>query len=191
LTGVGPYGQSAMSPGGTSSHPPNPAPRVRAIVRDAVAADNPALAAIYNDAVRTTIATFDTEPRSADAQQRWFAHHDARHPVLVADVEGQVVGWASLSPWSDRNAYAGTAEVSFYLAAPHRGQGIGRTLLSTLIERARTAGLHVLLARIADPNPVSVHLHEALGFHRVGVMREVGRKFDRWIDVHLFERMVA
>ncbi|MCI4343010.1 MAG: N-acetyltransferase family protein [Thermoplasmata archaeon] len=159
-------------------------------IRRATAADNPAIAAIYNDAVRTGIATFDTEPRSPAGQRQWLARHDRRHPVLVAVVKGRVVGWASLSPWSDRKAYDGTAEVSFYLQAEHRGHGIGRKLLTELVARSKPAGLHVLLARIAQPNVVSVHLHESLGFERIGEMREVGRKFNQWIDVHLFERMV-
>ena len=159
-------------------------------IRGAEEPDNLAIAKIYNEAVRTSIATFDTEPRSRETQRQWLAHHDRRHPVLVAVVEGCVVGWASLSPWSDRKAYDGTAEVSFYLGVEHRGHGIGRKLLTELVERSNPAGLHVLLARIAQPNVVSVHLHESLGFERIGAMREVGRKFDRWIDVHLYERMV-
>jgi L-amino acid N-acyltransferase YncA len=178
----------------TGKEAPHPATSreraITALLRPAEPADNPAIAAIYNDAVRTTIATFDTEDRSPEAQRRWLDHHDARHPVLVAEVGGRVVGWASLSPWSDRKAYDGTAEISFYLVADHRGHGIGRQLLTALVERALEGKMHSLLSRIAQPTPVSVHLHESLGFQRIGVMHEVGRKFDRWIDVHLFERLL-
>ena len=162
---------------------PNPA------VRSARVEDVPALAGIYNEAVLTTVATFDTEPRSLEAQRQWLEHHDARHPVLVAELQGEVVGWASLTAWSDRRAYDGTAEVSVYVRSDHRGRRIGRTLLTSLVATADGLGLHVLLARIADGNAVSVHLHRALGFRSVGVMREVGFKFERWIDVHLLERM--
>jgi L-amino acid N-acyltransferase len=176
---------SAAPEGNAAASPPD-----RVALRLAQETDNPAIAEIYNDAVRTTVATFDTEPRSEEAQRHWLAHHDRRHPVLVAVAEGSVVGWASLSPWSDRRAYDATAEVSFYLRAEHRGHGIGRRLLTELVARSQEAELHVLLARIAQPNPVSVHLHEALGFRQVGAMHQVGRKFERWIDVHLFERLL-
>jgi L-amino acid N-acyltransferase YncA len=158
-------------------------------LRDAREADVPALAEIYNEAVRNTVATFDTEPRSIDAQREWLRHHDSAHPVLVAEREGEVVGWASLTPWSDRRAYDGTAEVSFYVRAEVQGRGIGRALLSTLVARADALKLHALLARIADGNAVSIHLHESVGFRPAGVMKEVGYKFGRWIDVHLLERM--
>jgi L-amino acid N-acyltransferase len=176
---------------------PDPAPRpghgssvvggVR--LRVARVADVPALAGIYNEAVLTTVATFDTEPRTLEAQGEWLGHHDSTHPVFVAEMEGEVVGWASLSAWSDRRAYDGTAEVSFYVRSDYRGRGIGRTLLTSLVESADRLGVHALLARIADGNAVSVHLHEALGFRTIGVMKEVGFKFGRWIDVHLLERM--
>ncbi|MCI4372955.1 MAG: N-acetyltransferase family protein [Thermoplasmata archaeon] len=159
-------------------------------LRAARETDVSAIAEIYNEAVRTTVATFDTEPRSPEAQQEWLRHHGPLHPVLVAEHHGEVVGWASLSAWSDRPAYDGTAEVSFYVRSEYRGRGIGRALLTSLIAAADGLGLHALLARIADGNAVSVHLHEALGFRRVGVMKEVGFKFDRWIDVHLLERTV-
>jgi L-amino acid N-acyltransferase YncA len=190
LTAGGPFGAAAMSTAERSGRREGTSPGNPVSLRNAVEADNAALAEIYNEAVRTTIATFDTEPRSAEAQRRWLAGHDTRHPVLVVEIGGRVVGWASLSPWSDRKAYDGTAEVSFYVFAEHRGHGLGRMLLAALVARAAASGMHSLLARIADPNPVSTHLHETLGFHRIGVMREVGRKFDRWIDVHLFERMM-
>ena len=148
----------------------------------------PALAEIYNEAVLTTVATFDTEPRSLEAQREWLLHHGPRYPVLVAELRGEVVGWASLSRWSDRKAYDGTAEVSFYVRSDHRGRGIGRSLLAANVATADRLGRHVLLARIADGNAVSVHLHEGFGFRPVGVMKEVGFKFGRWVDVHLLER---
>lgn len=177
-----------------NEHPP---PRDDAIrdasavptLRSAREEDVPALAGIYNEAVLTTVATFDTQPRSLEAQREWLRLHNPAHPVFVAEVRGEVVGWASLSRWSDRRAYDCTAEVSFYVRSDHRGRGIGRALLVALITRSDERGVHALLARIADGNAVSVHLHEALGFRPVGVMREVGFKFGRWIDVHLLERM--
>ncbi len=160
-------------------------------LRGATAEDAPGMVRIYNEAVRSTTATFDTDPRSEASQREWLRHHGPRHPVLVAEVADDVVGWASLTAWSDRRAYDGTAEVSFYVRSDYRGRGVGRRLLAANVAGADALGYHVLLARIADDNAVSVHLHEAVGFRRVGVMHQVGFKFDRWIDVHLFERLRA
>jgi L-amino acid N-acyltransferase len=167
--------------------PPPALPRVRA----ANDADGEAMRAIYNDAVATTVATFDTEPRSREEQLRWLREHRPPYVALVAESEGEVVGWASLSRWSERRAYAGTAEVSLYVAAPRRGAGIGRLLLARLLEEGERAGFHTLLARVADGNAISLHLHTALGFRSVGVMKEVGMKFGRRIDVHLLQRIFA
>jgi len=156
-------------------------------IRPAVPADVPAITAIYNDAILTTTATFDTTPKSIEEQEAWFARHGGRHPVLGAESDGVVVGWASLTEWSDRCAYADTAEVSVYVRADRRGQGIGRRLMEALVDAGRRAGLHTLIARIADGNAASVRLHEALGFEHIGVMREVGRKFGRLLDVHMMQ----
>lgn len=156
-------------------------------IRPASVADAPAILAIYNEAVRNTVATFDTEARSLPDQVSRLEEHGPSHLVVVAEQAGSVIGWASLSPWSDRKAYAGTAEVSFYVAENLRGKGVGRQLLEQLVRRGRSVGLHTLLARIADGSVVSLHLHESLGFTRAGIMREVGWKFDRWVDVHLLQ----
>jgi L-amino acid N-acyltransferase len=158
-------------------------------LRSAVAGDAAAIRAIYNEAVATTTATFDTEPRTPAAQRRWMADHVAPYSVVVAEVEGRVIGWASLSAWSDRRAYAGTTEVSEYVAAPHRGRGVGRALLARVLRDADLRGFHTEIARIADGNRASLRLHRAFGFRRIGVMREVGLKFGRRIDVHLLQRI--
>lgn len=160
------------------------------LVRSAGPADLPAIAAIYDDAVLKTTATFDTEPRPPEVHRRWFeAHADPRHPILVAEEDGVVVGWASLSAWSDRCAYAETAELSVYVAEASRGKGVGKRLMKEVIEAGRAAGLRTLLSRIADENAASVKLHESFGFARCGVMRQVGRKFGRLLDVSMFQLM--
>jgi L-amino acid N-acyltransferase len=158
-------------------------------VRPARAADAEAIRAIYNDAVASTTATFDTEPRSVTGQRAWMREHARPYLVLVAEVEETVVGWASVSAWSTRRAYAGTAEVSEYVEVGHRGRGIGRCLLAELVDRADRRGFHTLLARVADGNEASLRLHARNGFRTVGVMREVGWKFGRRLDVHLLQRM--
>jgi phosphinothricin acetyltransferase len=156
------------------------------IIRPATLKDIPAINEIYNEAVRNTTATFDTEPKSLDEREAWFALHDDRHPVLAA-VEESVVGWAALSPWSERLAYRDTAEVSVYVHSDRRGMGIGSLLLEALITNGKQANLHTLIARIADGNQASVAMHRRLGFEFIGTMKEVGLKFGRRIDVQLFQ----
>jgi L-amino acid N-acyltransferase YncA len=157
------------------------------VIRRAQPSDLAAVTAIYNDAVLTTTATFDTQPKTLQEQEEWLAGHGGRFPVLVAVLDGEVAGWASLTPWSDRCAYADTAENSLYVRADLRGSGIGSRLLSALLEEARRGGLHTVLARVTQGNEGSIRLHEGFGFTVVGVMREVGRKFGQRLDVTLLQ----
>ncbi len=156
-------------------------------IAPATEADLEGIRAIYNEAVANTVATFHVEPQTEDQQREWFETRDRRHPVIVARHEGQVVGWASLSEFSDRRAYENTAEDSVYVAEEWRGKGIGRQLLGRLVELAAELGHHSIVARIADHSAVSIALHRSAGFREVGVLHEVGRKFDRWIDVALMQ----
>ena len=152
--------------------------------------DAAAIAEIYNEAIRTTTATFDTEPRSVENRRQWLAQHDKRHPVWVAEVDGNVVGWASITAWSDRPAYNDTGETSFYVAENHRGRGIGRELKSHVISEAQKLGYHTLLARTAQDSVESIHLNESFGFQHVGTMKQVGLKFGRRLDVHVMQLML-
>jgi L-amino acid N-acyltransferase len=156
-------------------------------IRPAGPADAEAMREIYNDAVRSTTATFDTEPRSLADQLAWLAYHDARHPVFVAESGGGVVGWASLSPWSERRAYDGTAEISVYVGRAWRRRGFGRALITEILGTAATVGLHTVLARVVEGNPASRALHLLAGFRVVGTMHEVGYKFRRYLHVELME----
>ncbi|MDR3406603.1 MAG: GNAT family N-acetyltransferase [Chthoniobacter sp.] len=160
------------------------------IIRRAELADAPAIADIYNEAILTTTATFDTEPKSVAERTQWLQSHDERHPVLVAEVDGRVVGWASLTRWSERSAYDDTAETSFYVHSVHRGRGIGRRLKEAIIAEARRLGFHTLIARVAEGSNESVHLNERAGFVHVGTLREVGRKFGKLLDVHILQKML-
>jgi phosphinothricin acetyltransferase len=160
-------------------------------VRHALPADLGAITEIYNDAVLTTTATFDTEPKTPAEQQAWFASHGGRFAVLVAELDGSVVGWASLSMWSDRPAYGGTAETSVYVRSDCRRRGIGRVLEEAIIAHAVESGFHTLIARIAGESTASLRLHENLGFVPIGTMKEVGRKFGRLLDVHIMQKMLA
>ena len=159
-------------------------------IRPARHTDAERIAAIYNEAVATTTATFDTRPESAEERRTWLVEHDGpQWPVLVGVEEGIVVGWASLSRYSDRCAYSGTAEVSTYVAADHARRGIGTQLTRALLEAGARAGTHAVIARICTENAGSLAMAERLGFEKVGVMREVGRKFERWLDVAILEKM--
>jgi L-amino acid N-acyltransferase len=159
-------------------------------IRRAELADASAIAEIYNEAIATTTATFDTEPKSVAERTQWLQSHDDRHPVLVAVVNGQVAGWASLTRWSERPAYDDTAETSFYVHSTSRGQGVGRQLKDAIIAEARRLGFHTLIARVAEGSAESLHLNERAGFVHVGVLKEVGRKFGRLLDVHILQKML-
>lgn len=160
------------------------------LIRKAGLPDLGAITEIYNEAIATTTATFDTEPKSVSERAQWFQEHDERHPVLVAEVDGQVIGWASLSRWSDRPAYDDTVETSFYVKSGFRGRGFGRMLKQAMIEEARRLHFHTLIARVAGESDVSRHLNESLGFVLIGTMKEVGKKFGRRLDVHIFQKML-
>jgi phosphinothricin acetyltransferase len=159
-------------------------------IRRATTDDLPGITAIYNDAIRNTTATFDTEPKSLEDRASWLSAHGERYPVLVAESDGEVVGWASLSQWSGRRAYDGTAESTFYVAARQRGRGIGRALKAAIIDEARQLGFHSLIARVAEGSDASLHLNECFGFRRVGTLKEVGQKFGRLLDVHILQKML-
>ena len=160
--------------------------------RPATEDDLRAITDIYNEAIRTTTATFDTQEKSLEEQRVWFRGHQPDHQVMVAELdEGEVVGWASLSAWSDRCAYSDTAELSFYVKEEQRGKGVGRALLTRLLQEGERAGFHTVVSRIAEGSGASVHLHQELGFSHIGVMREVGRKFGRLLDVHLMQKIFS
>ncbi len=161
--------------------------KVMLILRRATLEDLDAITEIYNDAILRTDATFDIKPKSLKEQKTWFTNHGPKYPVLVAEENRLVIGWASLSPWSDRCAYSNTAEISIYVHSEHRGGGIGGKLIQVLIGEGEKAGLHTIIARITAGNKVSLSLHEAAGFRRIGTMREVGNKFGRLLDVHLLQ----
>lgn len=168
-----------------------PSPTISPIVRVARHRDAARIREIYNEAVRSTTATFDTEPRSLADQILWLKHHDGRHPVLVAEAGRTLIGWAALSPWSDRRAYDGTAEISVYVDAKWRNRGVGRALIIELLAAGARRGLHTILARIAEGNPASRALHASAGFSSVGVMHQVGNKFGRFLDVEILERRTS
>ena len=159
------------------------------LLRTATAADLPAIAEIYNDAVLTSVATFDVDPQPAELFAERVASTRSGDHVVVAESDGRVVGMAYAATYRPRPAYDGTRETSVYLAADARGRGLGRALYTELLRRVDADGIHVCVAVIAQPNAASEALHAAVGFERVGTLREVGRKFDRWVDTTWWQRV--
>ena len=163
------------------------------LVRPAGHADLPGILEIYNDAVLNTTATYDEEPRTMEHRVAWFDEHVKNdYAVLVAENEQKrIVGWSALNPYHARAGYRFTSENSVYVAADHRGQGVGKLLLAPLIEAARQRGLHAILAGIDAQNEASLRLHASFGFTQVARLKEVGYKFGRWLDVIYLELLLV
>ena len=157
-------------------------------VRTVSRGDLPAIARIYNDAIETSTATFDLHPLGVEERDSWFAQFEGGDfPLLVCEAGGGVVGFAYYVPYRAKPAYAATVESTVYVDATARSLGVGRALYAELIELARTRGVHTVLAVVADHNEASEALHKSFGFEPVGCLREVGRKFGRWIDTTFWQ----
>jgi phosphinothricin acetyltransferase len=146
---------------------------------------------IYNHEVLTSTVTFDLVPRSLEEQRLWVTDRSGAHVVVVAETpDGVLAGFGALSAYRERAGYATTVEDSVYLAEACRGQGIGRLLLDELVSVATAHGFHAMMAKIVAGHEASIALHTSAGFEIVGREREVGRKFGRWLDVVLMERLL-
>lgn len=154
-------------------------------VRPATRADLPGILAIYNDAVLTTTASYDDEPSTLEARVAWYdAHEKDDMPVFVAvDDAGEIAGWSSLSSFRPRWGYRFTVEDSVYVAANRREHGIGRLLMAPVVAAARARGKHSIIAVIDAANDASIRLHASFGFEPAAHFREIGYKFDRWLDL--------
>jgi len=153
--------------------------------------DTEATRAIYNVEVASSTVTFDLVPRTAAEQLAWIEEHSGGHPAIVAvDGDQTVVGFASLSPYRPRPAYAPTVEDSVYVRRDRRGAGVGKLLLTDLVTLARDHGFHSVIARIVGEHDASIALHRACGFEQIGCEKEVGRKFGQWLDVVEMQRML-
>jgi L-amino acid N-acyltransferase len=170
--------------------PPANAAPVALHVRPATEADAEAIRAIYNPEVLESTVTFDLVPRSLEEQLAWQRDRSGAHAALVAEVAGEVVGFGSLSAYKERPAYSTTVEDSVYVARQRQGTGVGRVLLTELLSVATEHGFHAVMARIVGGHDASIGLHAALGFTVVGTEREVGRKFGRWLDVVVMQRLL-
>ncbi|PHK94639.1 GNAT family N-acetyltransferase [Pseudoroseomonas rhizosphaerae] len=158
-------------------------------IRDATEADLPALLAILNQAIRETTAIWHTAEATLEARQAWLRERQGRGlPVLVAVDGGVVRGFASYGDFRPFAGFAATAEHSVYVDPAAQGRGVGLALLEALVARGRAAGLHVMVGAIEAGNAASVALHRKAGFEEAGLLREVGRKFDRWLDLLFMTR---
>lgn len=162
-------------------------------VREAIADDFVAIAEIYNHYISETVVTFEVDPVSADEMRsRYDRVIEHGFPWLVAVVDdAAVAGYAYAAPWHQRAAYRFSAEITVYLSPNHTGRGIGSTLYADLIDRLIAKGIHTIIGGVALPNPASVALHEKFGMQRAAYYRQVGFKFDRWIDVGYWQRILS
>ncbi len=159
------------------------------VIRDASLDDLDAINAIYNECVLNTTATFHERPVARDERLAWWRELEGRFPVLVAESEGKLIGWANIGEYSDRCAYRFTLASSVYLSPEARGCGLGLAIMTELLARVPTGEYHSVLAIASAESEASLRLHERLGFREVGRLKEVGFKFGRWIDVVITQRM--
>jgi phosphinothricin acetyltransferase len=160
-------------------------------LRRATVDDAEAIRSIYNVEVESSTVTFDLIPRTLADQQKWIVDRSGAHVVIVATSGHDVVGFGSLSPFRSRPAYSTTVEDSVYVHHDHQGEGVGRAVLAELVRLAEVHGFHAVMARIVGGHATSIGLHSSQGFHVVGREREVGRKFGRWLDVVVMERLLG
>lgn len=161
------------------------------VIRPAVEADLSDIAAIYEHEIANSIATFDLEPPDSSYwHEKLAGNHPGDHLLVAVDGDGDVVGYAYSWSFRPRPAYSLTRETSIYLDPSVRGKGIGRVLYPALLDTMSDSGVHTAVALVALPNPGSIRLHEHCGFEQVGQMREVGYKFDNWISVAWFQKML-
>jgi L-amino acid N-acyltransferase YncA len=163
---------------------------VTVTIRPATAADSDAIAAIHNQGIVDRTATLDTALRTPAERRQWLAERGPRHPVIVAEDGGLVVGWASLNPFNPRAAYDHVVDFSVYVERGQRGRGVGRQLLDRLVDLAREIGYHKLVLVALPHNQAGIAMYTRARFTRVGVYREQGLLDGRWVDTLIMERLL-
>jgi L-amino acid N-acyltransferase len=163
---------------------------MKPLIRPATAADLPAINAIYLHYVLNSTCTYQIEPETPEQRLAWFNAHGDKHPIIVAELDAQVVGWGSLSQFHSRCAFERTVEDSIYVRNDMQGQGIGQALLERLIQLAQQLNHHVIIALIGADQPHSLSLHKKLGFQETGRLHQVGQKFNQWLDMVFLEKLL-
>ena len=160
-------------------------------VRPATVDDADAICRIYNQGIEDRVATLETELRTPDERRQWLAARGPRHPVIVAeDADGTVLGWGSLNVFNSRQAYRFVADFSIYVERAARGRGVGRAMLTRLVELGREHGYHKLVLSAFPTNASGMALYTSLGFRTVGVYKEQGRLDGRWVDTIIMEKLL-
>lgn len=159
-------------------------------VRAATAADAAAICRIYNQGIEDRVATLEIEVRTPEERAAWLAAKSPRHPVIVAEDGGRVIGWGSLNQFNPREAYRHVADFSIYIERAYRGKGVGKMLLARLIELAREQRYHKMVLSAFPSNSGGMALYERMGFRRVGVYKEQGMLDGRWVDTIVMEKLL-
>ncbi len=159
-------------------------------LRPAGASDADPICLIYNQGIEDRVATLETELRTPAERREWMAARGPRHPVIVAESAGSVVGWGSLNVFNPRPAYEHVADFSVYVERGWRGRGVGRRLLKRLIVMAREIGYHKMVLSTFPTNASGVRLYEGVGFTPVGVYREQGMLDGQWVDTLIMEKLL-
>jgi L-amino acid N-acyltransferase YncA len=159
-------------------------------LRPATGTDAAAIALIYKQGIEDRVATLETELRTPEERRQWLSERSPRHPVVVAEDGGVVIGWGSLNPFSARAAYRFVADFSVYVERSWRGRGVGRVVLTRLIELGREHGYHKLVLSAFPFNQAGVPLYERLGFRTVGIYREQGMLDGQWVDTIIVEKLL-
>lgn len=160
------------------------------LIRTALEKDINDINEIYNYEVLNGVATFDTEPKTYEERKEWLLSHNEKYPCIVVEKDGKALAWGSLTQYSPRKAYGGTCEISIYVDKNSRGIGLGKIIIKELLDRAKINGIHVILSRVAGENEASKNLHVNFEFEIVGILKEVGYKFGRYIDVNFYQKLV-
>lgn len=160
-------------------------------IRTALASDAEAICRIYNQGIEDRVATLETEARTPEERREWLGARGPRQPVIVAEADGAVIGWASLNRFNPRPAYDHVADLSVYVERSERGRGVGRRLLERLVELGRELGYHKLVLAAFPSNAAGMALYERMGFTRVGIYREQGLLDGQWVDVIVMERLLG
>ncbi|WP_053219910.1 GNAT family N-acetyltransferase [Virgibacillus senegalensis] len=157
------------------------------IIRNAEKTDIPSMLEIYNHAVEYTTATFDLEKQTIAQRAKWFSKYGGQFPLIVAEIDGRVVGYSCLSPYREKPAYSRTCELSVYVNPRSQGKGIGKSLMESILQQAKTLGYHSVISGITAGNRGSIKLHDYFQFKFIGSFKEVGYKFDSWQDVWFYQ----